>query len=317
MQPRNVFLSLLALGLVALFAAVWPAAPAAAATVYHVYPGESIQQAVDLASPGDQIVIHAGLYVENVTIPMGKARLTVAGTGEGKVVLQSAGSLKQAPAGVPADIVFDIFSPGVTVRNLTIRHPEAVPTARDIGVFVRPPAQNVTLSNLVVERLRSGDVLEPTAPGSRGLLVFQATGTTVRNSLFQGNYEDHIHLPTSATVVLNNEVSGATRLGIVIIQETAESLSVANVIIGNRVSGSGSDGIQVQGDENLVQANRIWNNGGYGIHLCGAESAPACVAPGAGATASGNVVRANQLDANTLGAIGDFGEANELQGQAQ
>jgi hypothetical protein len=317
MQTRNLFLSLLVFGVVALVAVVWPAAPAAAATVYHVHPGDSIQQAVDLAGPGDQILVHAGLYVENVTIPTGKAGLTVAGTGEGSVILQSAGNLKQAPAGVPADIVFDIFSPGVTVRNLTIRHPEAVPTARDIGVFVRPPAQNVTLSNLVVERLRSGDVLEPTAPGSRGLLVFQATGTTVRNSLFQGNYEDHIHLPASATTVLNNQVHGATRLGIVIIQETAESLSVANVLTGNTVSGSGSDGIQVQGDDNLVQANRIWNNGGYGIHLCGTESAPACVVPGTGATASGNVVRANQLDGNALGALGDFGEANEFQGPGE
>ena len=115
---------------------------------------------------------------------------------------------------------------------------------------MRPPAQHATLSNLVVERLRSGDVLEPTAPGSRGLLVFQATGTTVRNSLFRGNYEDHIHLPASATVVLNNEVSGATHLGIAIIQETAGSLSVANVLIGNRVSASG----------NVVRANHLDGN---------------------------------------------------------
>ncbi|MDT8304357.1 MAG: right-handed parallel beta-helix repeat-containing protein, partial [Anaerolineae bacterium] len=99
--------------------------------------------------------------------------------------------------------------------------------------------------------------------------------------------------------------------------ETAESLSVANVLTGNTVSGSGSDGIQVQGDDNLVQANRIWNNGGYGIHLCSTESAPACVAPGTGATASGNTVRANQLDGNAMGAIGDFGEANELQGPGE
>lgn len=317
MPGRFLFVSLFAVALVAVFLVGLPTAPAAAATVYHLYPDDSIQQAVDLAGPNDQILVHAGLYVENVTIPMGKAGLTLAGTGEGQVVLQSAGSLKQAPAGVPADIALDIFSSGVTVRNMTIRHPEAVPAARDIGVFVRPPAHNVTLSHLVVERLRTGDALEPTAPGSRGLLVFQATGTTVRNSRFEGNYEDHIHVPASATVVLNNEVTGATRLGIVIIQETAESLSVGNVLIGNTVSGSGSDGIQVQGDDNLVQANRIWNNGGYGIHLCGAGPALACVAPGTGATASGNTVRANQLDGNALGATGDFGEANIIQGQSE
>ena len=119
MQSRILILSLLALGLSALLTVAWPAAPASAATVYRVYPGDSIQQAVDLAGSGDQIVVHAGPYVENVTIPLAKAGLIVAGTGEGQVVLQSARNLKQAPAGVPADIVLDIFAPGVTVRNLT------------------------------------------------------------------------------------------------------------------------------------------------------------------------------------------------------
>ena len=146
--------------------------------------------------------------------------------------------------------------------------------------------------------------------------MFRATGTTIRNSLFQGNYEDHIHMPTSAASVLNNDVYNATRLGIVIIQESASSVSVDNVLKDNTVAGSGSDGIQAQGDDNLIQANRVWNNGDYGIHLCRPASSPLCVAPGTGATASGNVVQANQLRDNALGALADFGEDNLLRVQA-
>lgn len=330
MRNRYLFLTLLSVAVVAVLAAAFATTPVFAATTYHVQPDGSgtsctaaapcgsIQQAVDLAGSGDQILVHAGLYEENVTIPVQKQNLTLAGTGRGQMILQSAGSgQKEAPAGVPADIVLDIFAPGVTVRNLTIRHPEGAPSGRDIGVFVRPPALDVTLNNLTVERLRTGDNLEPTAPGSRGLLVFRATGTTVRNSLFQGNYEDHIHLPTSAATVLNNDVYNATRLGIVIIQESAGSLSVDNVIKANSVAGSGSDGIQIQGDDNLIQANRVWNSGGYGIHLCGSASSPPCVAPGTGATASDNLVQANQLRNNVLGAIADFGEDNLVQLQGE
>jgi len=329
MRKRLLFLTLPAVAVVAVLAAAFSTAPVLAATTYHVQPDGSgaacsaaapcgsIQHAVDLAAPGDQILVRAGTYEENVTVAVEKKNLTLAGTGQAQVVLQSAGSgQKEAPAGVPADIVLDIFAPGVTVRNLTIRHSEGSPSGRDIGVFVRPPALDVTLSNLTVERLRTGNNLEPTTPGSRGVLVFRATGTTVRNSLFQGNYEDHIHLPTSAATVLNNDVYNATRLGIVIIQESASSVSVDNVLKDNTVAGSGSDGIQVQGDDNLIQANRVWNNGDYGIHLCGPASSPLCVAPGTGATASGNVVQANQLRDNALGALADFGEDNLLRVQA-
>jgi hypothetical protein len=143
--------------------------------------------------------------------------------------------------------------------------------------------------------------------------VFRATGTVIKNSTFQGNYEDHIHLPASETTVLNNRVESATRLGIVVIQESETSLSVQNIIKSNTVSGSAGDGIQIQGDYNLAQANRLWNNGGYGIHLCGPDSDHPCAAPGTDAVAEGNMVRANQFNGNDLGAVDDGGVNNLVQ----
>jgi hypothetical protein len=276
-------------------------------------PCGNIQQAVNLAAAGDRVVVHPGTYVENVTIPAGKEGLTLTGDGDGAAVLQSAGGdlvPKFAPAGVPADIVLDIFAADVAVRRLTIRHPEGSPTKRDIGVFVRPSAPNVQLAKLDVERARTGPALEPIAPGSRGLLVIRATGTEIHNSTFTGNYQDHLHLPTSQAHVLDNVVRDATRLGIVIIQETPVTLSTENIIRGNRVTGSGSDGIQIQGDDNIVQANHIAGNGGYGILLCGPGAAPACVPPGSTADASGNVVLGNRVRDNALGAVADFGSDN-------
>lgn len=227
-------------------------------------------------------------------------------------ILVSAGGNpgQQAPAGVPVDITLDIFSPNVVVTNMTIRHPQGIPTKRDVGVFVRPPATNVTVKNLTVERLRTGSNLEPTTPGSRGMLVFRATGTLILDNLVRGNYEDHIHLPTSGTIVNDNEVENATRIGIVVIQESAISLSVNNIIKDNEIYNSGTDGVQIQGDNNVVLDNTIVNSGGYGVHLCGSGSG--CVAPGAAADASENFVIDNELSNNTLGNIGNFGTNNTI-----
>lgn len=279
-------------------------------------PCGTIQAAVDLAAAGDQINIAKGSYTENVKIPGGKSGLVIMGAGAKRTKLKSAGGTPGvfAPAGVPADIIIDIFSPNVVIKGLKLVHPKAVPTKRDIGVFVRPPAANVTVENCTIKRSRKGRALEPTAPGSRGFLVFRAKGTVISNNKFRGNYEDHIHLPTSATKVVGNSVEDATRLGIVVIQESATSLSVDNMITLNEVEDSAGDGIQIQGDNNIVMNNEVEENGGAGIKLCGPASSPACVAPGSTTTASGNIVKNNEAEDNAGGGIVDDGVGNIVMG---
>jgi len=284
-----------------------------AASLY-VGPGESIQDAINNAVAGDTIMLSKGTYVENITIPADKTGLTISGKGAKKTVIESDGgnlNRKFAPAGVPADIIVDIFAADVTIRKLAIVHPAGETDKRDIGVFFRPPAVNGSLTKCEIARYRTG-FLEPTAPGSRGLLIFRATGISIVKNDFEGNYEDHIHLPTSGTKVVNNEVEDATRIGIVVIQENATSLSVDNMIIGNEVSGSDSDGIQIQGDNNTVINNEVEENQGAGIRLCGPSSIPACVAPGGLATASDNVVSKNESEENAGGDILDFGTNNTV-----
>lgn len=281
-------------------------------------PCPSIQMAVDLAASGDRIHVAAGTYAENVTLgtpatPNAKPGITITGAGRDKTVVVSAGGVGQRPAGVPADIIFDIWSANVTVEKLAMLHPSGEPTKRDIGVFVGPPGVNATVRDSEIARERTGDNLEPWQPGSRGILVFRATGSVIAKNVLRGNYEDHIHMPTSASEISKNEVSGATRLGIVIIQESADSLSTDNIVSKNQVTDSGSDGIQIQGDNNIVVKNYVADSGGAGIKLCGIDEVGDCVAPfDAWAEASGNTVSKNDAAANAMGAIVDNGSDNSI-----
>lgn len=54
-------------------------------------PCGAIQTAVNLAAAGDKIKVAAGNYVENVTIPGGKAGLAIMGAGAKRTKLKSAG----------------------------------------------------------------------------------------------------------------------------------------------------------------------------------------------------------------------------------
>ena len=273
-------------------------------------PCPTIQQAVGIASAGDTIKVEAGTYTENIIIPPGKDNLTISGDN-GNTIVVSAGGIPglQAPPGVDVDIIFDIRSPGVTIKHLNTVHPAIETSKRDLGFFVRPPAVNTTIKQCVIERNRTG-TLEPTAPGSRGILVFRATGTVISKNAFLGNYEDHVHIPASQTEISQNKIRDATRIGIAIIQESATSFSTGNLVSQNNVSNSGTDGIQIQGDDNDVIRNKVSGSGGAGIKLCGAGD---CVAPGTNAVADGNTVIRNKLNNNTGGNIINDGTNNTIK----
>lgn len=63
------------------------AAPAGAATI-HVFDGDSIQDAVKAADPGDEVVVHRGTYRESVSIKTNHLTLRGAGDRRGGTVIK-------------------------------------------------------------------------------------------------------------------------------------------------------------------------------------------------------------------------------------
>lgn len=63
--------------------------------------------------------------------------------------------------------------------------------------------------------------------------------------------------PAHALQIMNNEISGATRIAIACIQETPDSDNSGHVFSGNSIVGFGLDGIQVQCDDVTVTDNMI------------------------------------------------------------
>lgn len=141
-------------------------------------PCGSIQQAIDLVAEGGKIAVGAGTFAENLSISGNKTGIIIEGVSSTDTIVQSAGGNdgQMAPPNVPVDIILDIFSPNVKISKLGMVHPSTTAVKRDVGVFVRPPATDVVLDQIRVERLRTGADLEPFTPGSRGLLVLRATG---------------------------------------------------------------------------------------------------------------------------------------------
>lgn len=96
---------------VAMVAAVVPAV-SADGTVHHVEPGESIQDAVDAAKPGDTIRLSAGTFHQKVVVPEDTEDLVIEGAGQGETILDGNGGNGTGIA---------IYADGVSVRDLTVR----------------------------------------------------------------------------------------------------------------------------------------------------------------------------------------------------
>ncbi|MER5641667.1 right-handed parallel beta-helix repeat-containing protein [Kitasatospora sp. NPDC002227] len=283
-RPSHV-LPVAAAALLTCLGAAPPAFAGGGANWHLVHPGESIQQAVDAARPGDGVLVLPGTYRESVRITT--PHLTLRGLGPGTVLApaeQRAGEPAPAPAascaaaghgicvdGTPAAPLL-----GVTVADLTVRG------------YPKNGIDASGTDGLVVRGVHALD------NGQQGISQEKSVRAVVQGNVARGNgqagvflanaaYEEGGAIDTRGTVIGENELSG-NRLGVVV--RRARELTVEH----NEVHGN-CGGVFVIGDENVpragaltVRRNHVHENNKYcppnprlafiqgsGIMLTGAE----------------------------------------------
>jgi len=208
-----------------------PAHPAQACATLYVYPGQSIQAAVNTASPGDTIIVAAGTYNENITV---NKSLTLKGANAGV----SAGA---NPGTRGAESIIDggiqISASNVIINGFQINGGNVGSGDASCGIYILANYGGHTISN--------NKLLGPgTSITSRGILFgYTISNTTVRNN------------------EIYNWLSG------VYVNPSGNLLFDGNYIHGN-TAGIGSDGIS---NFTVQNNNFTGNTEGWGAGTVGAN----------------------------------------------
>ncbi|MEU9163369.1 right-handed parallel beta-helix repeat-containing protein [Streptomyces sp. NPDC048424] len=240
------------------------AAPPAAAAGRRVLPGDSIQDAVNAARPGDIITVMPGTYYENVLITK---RLTLRGYGSRTVIrppvaeagtASPAAPVRAATACSQADTGICVMgTPEQSVNQVNIR-------ALTVSGFKRNGIWASYTDRLSVERVISEK------NGTWGIAQERSTRGVFRGNIARDNTESGIFIANTV-----EREGGAT--------DTLGAVVRRNTLTGNRI------GVTVRRVRNLsVRGNTLTGNCG-GIFVVGDEGEP-----GAGAmTIRGNRIHEN------------------------
>jgi len=242
--------------------AVAAAATAMGATIVVPIDQATIQQAVNVAAPGDTIRVRPGTYQESVHIRGGQTGLTIeAAEPTDPPVIQ--GTQDKSSDGIRDDMVN-----GVTVRNLRI-----------VGAYDGVRLNYVTgatLAGLDVEnsalgiRVNHGQntlIDQCTVSGTRveqGILVASAPGTLVMGSVVGDTAREGVLVVGSPGVVLDGDQVTDSRTADAIGVDGSPGATVSECM----ASASYHDGIRIAGSVALVLSNNTaLDNGNVGLSI--------------------------------------------------
>ncbi|NDU76798.1 hypothetical protein GWI34_29845 [Actinomadura sp. DSM 109109] len=236
-----------ALAGLASFAPAADAAGGKGGRTHVVWPGHSIQKAVDRARPGDVIRLKAGTYGGGVLV---RKRLTIVGAGD-RTVLRPHRKDHCAKAGAKGMGICVIGHPkhpvkGVTIKKLTVRG------FKETGVYGRY-TDLLTVENVLAKR-----------NGEYGIAEFASTrGRFVKNRAFDNSADAGLYVGdiknARGTVVAYNHASG-NALGL-LVRHARNVHAWENALVGNCVGAAlvNDDQRGGQGDTKLWK-NKVWKN---------------------------------------------------------
>jgi parallel beta-helix repeat protein len=274
---KKILIVVITLGLLLMMAI--PAA-ANASTVYHVYNGESIQQAIDNAEPGDAIVIHAGTYRELIHINVSDITLS----GEGAIIDGT-----DFPDQEDGLLNISSYIHGVTIESLEIRN-FVFGDHGGNGIFVQNESHSNTLMNIIIH-------------DANGAGIFLAEGS--HHNTIKDNYIYGCENGLGASYSHDNQIIGnkTKNNGIGIFMGNG---CTRNTVAVNSDSGSNQAGIILNGVKdgppaqgNVIEGNSVKKSAGPAILLT---------------FASGNIIKENKIDKSGTGIeIGEFSVSNIVE----
>jgi nitrous oxidase accessory protein NosD len=238
---------------------VGAALPAQAASLHIVHPGESIQQAVDRAHPGDTILLLPGTYRGSVLIKI--SNLTIRGAGNATVITPTAQAGHPAAApravGVTDNSGSNCSAPGNGICVLgTPGHPLSRVLIESLAVsgFAKngvsgSDTDRMTVRDVLVEN--NGEEGISQEKSTRGFLAGNQARNNGQAGIFVTNiaYGEGGAIDTKGTLISDNELTG-NRFG-------ADLRRARNLMFRDNVVTANCSGVFVVGDENIPRGGAL------------------------------------------------------------
>jgi outer membrane protein assembly factor BamB/nitrous oxidase accessory protein NosD len=221
----------------------------AAATTWDVYEGGSIQGAIDAASDGDTVFVHAGTYLlpdSYFSLCLDKPNVTLKGEGADKVLLDGNECSTAIAIGVNHTSQSDANAPGCTIEGFKIVN------FTSSGIWINN-APNCIVRNNVIDGM--GCMM--------GSVDIFADNTTFANNVVvnaTGAYGSVCLRDSHFSKVVNNTIIGNTGAGILFFSDSGTTAN--NIITGNNISSNGyGTFLYSAGPGNKIYLNDFINNG--------------------------------------------------------
>ncbi|MDH5447590.1 MAG: PKD domain-containing protein [Candidatus Bathyarchaeota archaeon] len=201
-----------------------------ASTTYHVYPSQSIQEAINSAQPGDTIFVHSGTYRENLIVDR---FLTLLGESEETTIVDGSGENRT---------VIEVTANNVFISGFTVQNSSRAAGTSYAGIKISAHACNITGNHVTRNKI--------------GIFVTSQKSRIMENVVTRNG--QGIALYDSSEVMVEANNLSANTVGISL------AFSSNNTIVDNRAANSsyGGHGIYLSSNSfnNTVLSNDLMNN---------------------------------------------------------
>ena len=185
-----------------------------------------IQDAINKASDGDKIIVHSGVYYENVVV--GKS-VTLKGIGHPVVDANNSGS------------AITLTADGITLQGFNATNPGCSWSGSDTGIKVNSRNNTITGNNV--------------SNNDKGIALWSCNNNTITGNNASNNIFGIALFDSSNNTITGNNVSNNNWYGIHIYS------SSNNTITGNNASNNGWNGIRLDYSSiNTITGNNVSNN---------------------------------------------------------